>query len=147
MNFPSMTHRLDFQPSTSSLLSPSLPPTLTSCPRGKNYWEEEVAIFLPHWILHMSQLKSINREGERSGKHSGTGLDCGGMGQACKILQTVALPMLSTIIFWPPLTFWQLQKEALTGVWIGGTALKEFACFVFHEANQISSILKYVDLH
>lgn len=67
MNFPCMTHRLDFQPPTPSLL-----PTLTSCPRGKKCWEEEVAIFLPHWILHMPQLKSINGEGERSGKCSGT---------------------------------------------------------------------------
>lgn len=141
VNFPCMTHRLSFHP-------PLFPLPISKLhQRGKKSREGEMAMFLPRWTLHMPRLKSINGEGESLESALAklplcAGLDCRGTGQVLLLL-AVTLPVLKHHIFWPLLTFWQLQKEAMTGanVWIWGTALKEFSCFAFHTANQINSSL------
>lgn len=140
VNFPCMTHRLNFHP-------PPLPLPISKLPQRQKCREGEVTMFLPRWILHTPRIKSINGDGESLESALAklpvcTGLDCRAMGQVLLLL-AVTLPMLNHNIFWPLLTFWQLQKEAMTGVnaWISGTALKEFACFAFHTANQINSSL------
>lgn len=62
------------------------------------------------------------------------------MGQVLLLL-AVTLPVLKHNIFWPLLTSWQLQKEAVTAAnaCIWGTALKELAYFAFHTAHRINS--------
>lgn len=121
-------------------------PPLTSCPRGKRWRGKTDNISASLNSAHVPNSKELmEKEGTwRVFSHSCL---CALVGIAeewvryCSL--AVTLSLLKHKIFWPLLIFWQQQREAVTRAngLIWGTALKEFACFVFHTANQIKSSL------